>query len=221
MKELTNTSERQSSDPDSDSDVNGTGPKLQTRRTRRLRRYLFPPLILVGVLALTVIFISVTFCTFLGAYSGVSFDLSPVLAHASMPVHVRACVASSCVLLTVEQWGSGGIEVCWASPCPRWLEPRSAHDIRIRTRDEDGWAVVGALVVDVRDPALAPPWPATVRTVTVRLNMKDQTGNAIFDSSAVVLLRRFQPNGPFCSPTVYRGSVVATSDGHLVPQPSS
>jgi hypothetical protein len=78
---------------------------------------------------------------------------------------------------------------------------------------ERNWELQDSWAVQVIDPAL------TSTPITVSLSMKDQAGNSIFDSSAVVQPHKFQPNGPFCDPTVYTGGVIATGTGRLVPQP--
>jgi hypothetical protein len=151
-------------------------------------------------------------CTYIGADSGVQFDLTPVLAHAAMPVHVRACVRS-CVSFTVEKWGSGGLEVCYADSCPP-PKPYASDWIRIHaSRGEGNWQPSGPLgAVQVIEPTLA--W----LPVTVRVTMTDQAGNPIFDSSARVQPHMWQPNGPGCEPTVYSAGVVATRTGRLVPE---
>ena len=211
MKELTNTPERQARDlmdPDSGTAV----PPDPKRRTRR-RRYLFA-LIPAILLALTMSLSVTRFCTALGAYSGVSFDLNPVLAHASMPVHVRACIPSSCASFSVEHWGSGGYAFCDGPKCPPLPEPNGASIIAFMDPQEQRhWEFQGILGVQVKDPALTfwtPIW--------VRLHVSDQAGNPIFDSSALVRPHMFQPNGPGCDPTTYSARVVATPTGQLVPR---
>ena len=214
MTELTNTPERQARDlmdPDSGTADVPPDPK---RRTRRRRRYLFaliPAILLTLTMILSMTHIS---CTALGAYSGISFDLNPVLAHAPLPVHVRACIPSSCASFTVEHWGPGGFAVCDAPKCPQLPAPNGASVIELidaqRQRDWEMWG----MVVQVKDPALT-FW----RPITVRLRVSDQAGNSIFDSSALVKPHMFQPNGPGCDPTTYSEGVVATPSGHLVPQP--
>lgn len=177
----------------SDSDVKGTGPNPQRRRVRR--RFYIVPLAIVLMAVLGVSLGGFTYCTLLTASSGVSFQLKSLLAHASGPLETYVCVASSCASLTVERCG--------------------ANCISVRKRDGHLWVhVEGTWVLKVGNLAPTSPMP-----VTVRLKMNDQAGDPVFDSAAVVQLREWQPNGAFCPPTVYVGSVVATSDGRLVPQP--
>jgi hypothetical protein len=216
MTELTNTPERQPKDlmhPDSNrADVQ---PDPKRHRTRGRHRYLYalvPAILLTLTMILSMTHIS---CTALGADSGVTFDLNPVLAHASLPVHVRACIPSSCASFTVEHWGSEGFAVCDAAKCPPLPAPNGASAIEIidASRQRD-WEMVGILGVQVKDPALT-SW----RPIWVRLRVSDQAGNSIFDSSALVQPTMFQPNGPGCAPTVYSRGVVATPTGRLVPRP--
>jgi hypothetical protein len=212
MTELTNTPERQSRDPmDSDSDTGDIRPNPKRHRTRRRRWYLFA-VILAVILTLAVGLFSKHMCTAIGAYSGISFDLNPVLAHASSPVHVRACIPSSCASFTVEHWGSGGFAVCDAPKCPPLPAPNGASAIEFIQQRQRDWEMQGILVVQVKDPALA--WIPVV----VRLTVEDQEGNAIFDSSAWVRPDMYQPNGPNCDTTVYTEEVVATRTGRLVLQ---
>jgi hypothetical protein len=173
----------------SDSDVKQGGSNPKRRRLRRLW-YLVP---LALVMLLTIAAVSVHNCTLIGADSGVSFDLKPILAHASGPVHIYGCVAGSCGSVTFDRCGHTCVPI----------------------RPWDGrWDWYSASSLWLLNPGLTSSAP-----VAVRLNVKDQDGNSLFDSTAVVQLRRWQPNGAFCSPTVYQGSVVATLDGRLVPQP--
>jgi hypothetical protein len=211
MTERTNTPERQARDlmdPDSGTADVPPDPK---RRTQRRRWYLFA-LIPAILLALTTILSGTRSCTALGAYSGISFDLTPVLAHASLPVHVRACIPSSCASFTVEQWGSEGFAVCDGPKCPPLPAPNGAMIEFIDDQRQRDWWITGILVVQVNDPELT-FW----RPITVRLRVSDRAGNSMFDSSALVKPHMFQPNGPGCDPTTYSGRVVATPTGHLVP----
>jgi hypothetical protein len=214
MTELTNTPERQARDlMDPDSGTADVPPDTECR-TRGRRRYLcaLVPAILLALPMLS----GMHGCTALGAYSGITFDLTSVVAHASMPVHVRACIPNSCASFTCEQWGSGAMEVCSAPSCPPLsAEPWARDYIRIHARGgEHGWEAVDFLAVQVKDPALT-FW----RPIWVRLRVSDQAGNSIFDSSALVRPTMFQPNGPGCDPIVYAGGVVAKPTGRLVPQP--
>jgi hypothetical protein len=198
MTEVTNTSERQSSHPiDSDSDAGDIRRNPKRDRTRRRRWYLFGGVIF-GVLLLTfagVLLYARGVCTAVGADSGVSFDLSPVLAHTARPVNVRACVRNSCASITVDKPTSDDLSPfhgpgVWRDWFPRDLEG----------------------VVQVNDSLLA--W----LPVTVRLTVEDQAGNLIFDAIGRVRPHMWQPNGPGCEPTVYSAAVVATRSGRLVPQ---
>jgi len=215
MTELTNTPEHQPRDlMHTDSDTADVRPDPKRRRTQRRRWYLIAvvPAILLALPMLS----GMHGCTAVGADSGVTFDLTPVVAHASMPVHVRACIPNSCASFTVEQWGSGAMEVCSAPSCPPLsAEPWARHYVRIHARGaEHDWETVYILGVQVKDPALT-FW----RPIWARLRVNDQAGNSIFDSSALVQPHMFQPNGPGCAPTVYSAGVVATPTGRLVPQP--
>jgi hypothetical protein len=62
----------------------------------------------------------------------------------------------------------------------------------------------------------------TSGAVTVRLNVKDEAGNPVFDSRAVVQLETYQPSEGDCDPLedppYYVASVVATPAGELVQQ---
>ena len=155
MTELTDTPERQPHDP-VDSDSGDIPPTPKRHRTRRRRWYLFA-VILAVILTLVVTLSSKHMCTAIGSDSGISFDLNPVLAHASLPVHVRACIPSSCASFTVEPWGSEGFAVCDERKCPQLPAPNGASEIELfdaqRQRD---WEMQGILVVRVKDPALAP-----------------------------------------------------------------
>jgi hypothetical protein len=53
------------------------------------------------------------------------------------------------------------------------------------------------------------------RVATARLTLHTNEG-AVFDGTTPVTLRRHQPNGPGCAPTVYQAAVRATSTGTLV-----
>lgn len=174
----------------SDSNVKQGGSNPKRRRIRRL--WYLVPLALVMLLTIATFF-SMTFCTYATADSGVSFDLKPFLAHSSGPVHIYGCVAGSCASATFDRCGPTCVPI----------------------RPWDGkWDWYSASSLWLLNPGLTSSTP-----VTVRLNVKDQDGNSLFDSTAMVQLQRWQPNGAFCSPTVYQGSVVATLDGRLVPQP--
>ena len=214
MTDLTNGRARQSGDPmDSVSDVGEFPPNAKGRRTRRRRWYLFA-VIPAMVLTIGVLLYSRGLCTMIGASSGIHIDLSSVLADASTPVHVHACVQSSCVSFTVEQMGSGGGEVCFADSCPlgrTW--PEDSFQIHAPSAERNLWDPAGFPVVQVKDPSLS--W----LPITVRLNARDGAGNLIFDSSARVQPHMYQPNGPNCKPTVYGAAVVATRAGRLVPEP--
>ena len=215
MTEHMNTSERQSGDPmDSDSETGDIRPDPKRRRTRRRRWYLLavtPALILTlaacGVLRQGP-------CHMGGvtpADSGVTFalsrlDLSPVLAHAAMPVHVRACVrdrystlrfaepkpTSSCVSLTFDQRG-----------------PAFSVDGQGTDLDLDPWSPPDVLYI--KDPPVT--WEVPI---AVRLNVS-WANDSVFDSSAVVQPYKLEPNGPGCEPSMYTAQVVATRSGHLVP----
>jgi hypothetical protein len=113
MTELTNTPERQSSERmDSDPDAGDIRPD-RGRRSRRRRWYLLAviPVVLLTLVVIRIASLPMHGCTLVGIYpepdSGVSFRLAPVLANAAMPVHVRACVPSSCASITVRNWSVG------------------------------------------------------------------------------------------------------------------
>jgi hypothetical protein len=194
--EPTNTPELHFSDPmDSDSDAGNIQSNPKRRRTRIRRWYLFAAVILVMLfLALQGLLLYSSGCTQVAAYSGVSFDLTSVLAHAARPVHVRACVPSSCASITVKKRSSDGSIPIHGPGIGREWDP------------------LGSNVVRVNDSSLA--W----LPVTVRLTVEDQAGDPVFDSSARVQPHFYQPNGPGCEPTAYGAAVVATRNGRLVPQ---
>jgi hypothetical protein len=70
---------------------------------------------------------------------------------------------------------------------------------------EDRPAAVFVELVDVSQPKVV----AVTLTVT-------QSGS-VFDAATDVELRKFEPNGPRCGPTVYVGLVRATASGTLEP----
>ena len=192
--DLTETPERQSVDPvDSDSHAGDIPPNRKGHRNRRRRWYLLA-VIPAMLLTVGVILAAEGLCTKIGAYSGVKFDFTQVLADAARPVHVRACVPSSCAYITVKKRSSDG-----------------SIPIRGPGFGRD-WDAFSSGVVEVNDPSLA--W----LPVTVSLTVRDQAGVPIFDSSARVQPHMYQPNGPNCEPTVYGAKVVATRTGRLVPQ---
>jgi hypothetical protein len=124
--------------------------------------------------------------------SGVSFELSPVLAHAATPVDVRACVW--------ERYST------WRFAMPK--PPSSCASVTLYPRDSES-------DVFVNDPSV------TSEPIMVRLTMMDQAGNPIFDSSARVQPHIWAaPNGlTLCYPDAYDAAVVATPAGRLVSQP--
>jgi hypothetical protein len=207
MTDLTTTPEGQSGDPmDSDSDAGEIRPDPKRPRTRRRRWYL---LAVIPVMLLTLMVWAASGdrgCT-LGAIipepeTGVSFELTPFLADAAMPVHVRACVRerystwrvampkppSSCASFTV--YALPGREALW------------------RKYQVDPWDPRG---VFIEDPPLTWEQP-----IAVRLTMKDQAGNSIFDSSAVVQPYTISYE-PSCYGVIDVASVVATRPGRLAP----
>jgi hypothetical protein len=200
MTELPDTPVSQSRDPmDSHSGPDDSPPNPERRRTRRRRWYL---LAAIPVIALVLVTLAVSRvfsggnCIAVGIVpeprSGVTFDLAPFLAHAARPVHVRACVPSSCSSMTVKR-----------GPDP-FSGPGFSSD----------WRPEGTRVVHVFDPSL------TSAPVTVRVTMTDQGGTTIFDSSARVQpeysFEDFEI--PPCYPDAYEARVEAQSTGRLEPR---
>ena len=197
MTDLTTTPEGQSGYPmDSDSDAGDIRPDPKRPRTRRRRWYLLPVIPVIPVILLTLLVISIGSmhgCTLEGIIpepeSGVSFELAPFLADAAMPVHVRACVRERYSTLR------------FAMPKP----PSSCASFTVYALSWDPRGVF------IEDPPLTWEQP-----IAVRLTMKDQAGNSIFDSSAVV-----QPYTvsyePSCYGVIDVASVVATRPGRLAP----
>jgi hypothetical protein len=206
MTELTNTPQRQSSDPmHSDSATGDIRPDPKRRRTRRRRWYLLAA-IPVMLLTLMVILSSPRgSCTLIGiepGYSWVSFDLSsfdlsPVLAHAALPVQVRACVrerystswfalpepTSTCASFTVDQRGFA-ID---GRGSDHDLDPLGLPNVVLKDHDLDPWSLPEVLF---KEPSLSWEEP-----IAFRLNVS-QSGNSIIDSSAAVLSHKDEINGP-------------------------
>jgi hypothetical protein len=175
----------------SDSDVKQGGSKPKRRWIRRLWYVAPVALVMLLMVAATGIY----YCTALGPGSpDVTFRFMSLRDYAAPPLDVYACVESSCTLLTIEGW--------------------ERNSVSFRTRDGHSVTDVSRWGVTVREPMLTSSEP-----VIVGLNVTDQTGNQVFDSTAVVQVQKLQPNGPYCSPTVYVASVIAMRDGRLVPQP--
>jgi hypothetical protein len=172
----------------SDSDVKQGGPRPKRRRIRRLW-YIAPVALVMLLIADIGIF---GYCTAMGAPpTGVTFRFMPLRDYTAPPLDVYACVETSCTLLTIEGW--------------------ELHSVSYGTRDRHSVADVSRWGVTVRAPMLTSSEP-----VTVRLKVTAQTGDPVFDSTAIVEPRKVQPNGPFCPPTAYVATVIATSDGRLV-----
>lgn len=191
MTEFANTPERPSGGLVTDSATGDLRPHPKRPRRRRLYLLALIPVILMALAASRVV--SHGGCTLMGIdpepYSGVGFDLAPALAHPARPIHVRACVPSSCASIIVKKLIS---------------EPFTGPGVG------SDWVQEGPRYVVVKDPSL------TVEPITVRVTMTDQAGNPIFDSSAQVQPHRYAPNGPGCSPTWYEANVEATYAGRLV-----
>lgn len=86
----------------------------------------------------------------------------------------------------------------------------------------DVHACVDDECVDESGPSAASTWVFvrlrgvnSERVATARLTLRTNEG-AVFDATTPVTLRRHQPNGPGCAPTVYQSTVRATSTGTLV-----
>src|SRR5215207_1404501 len=99
MRDLTTTPEGQSGDPmDSDSDAGDIRPDPKRPRTRRRRWFLLAsiPVMLLTLMVCAAATLPGGGCTLEGIFpepeTGVSFELTPFLADAAMPVHVLACV---------------------------------------------------------------------------------------------------------------------------------
>lgn len=209
MTDLTTTTpEGQSGDPmDSDSETGDIRPNAKRRRSRRRRWAL---LAAIPVMLLTLMVCAAATlpdgCTLEGIVpepkNGVSFQVAPFLVDAAMPVHVRACVrerystlrlampkpSSSCASFTVYALPDG--EARWTKHEVDPFNPRG---------------------VFIEEPPLTWEQP-----IAVRLTMKDQAGNSIFDSSALV-----QPStvsyGHSCYGVIDVAWVVATQPERLAP----
>lgn len=70
--------------------------------------------------------------------------------------------------------------------------------------------------VQVADPTLS-----GAGTVPVSLQLTDRNQVAVFGASGSVTLRRSQPNGPGCPPTVWVARVVASGTDRLDPAPGA
>ena len=118
---------------DSHSDAADNRPHPKRHRSRRRRWYLVGGVFLVMLLlALQGVLLYSNGCTHIGAYSGVSFDLSKVLADAARPLHGRACVPSSCRSITVKKPGSRIVTV--NDPSLSWLPVT----VRLTMEDQAG-----------------------------------------------------------------------------------
>jgi hypothetical protein len=174
----------------SDSDVKQGGPKPKRRWIRRLWYVALVALVMLLMVAATAIYP----CTGGSISSEVTFRFMSLRDYAAPPLDVYACVESSCTLVTIEGW--------------------QRNSVSFRTQDGHSVIDVSRWGVTVREPMLTSSEP-----LIVGLNVTDQTGELVFDSTAIVEPRRLQPHGTFCPPTVYVATVVATSDGRLVQQP--
>jgi len=174
----------------SDSNVKQGGPKPKRRWIRRLWY--------VAAVALVMLLIAaggaIDICTGGSISSEVTFRFMSLRDYTAPPLDVYACVESSCTLVTIEGW--------------------ERNSVSFRTQDEHSVIDVSRWGVTVREPILTSSGP-----LIVGLNVTDQTGELVFDSTAIVEPRRLQPNGTFCPPTIYVATVVATSDASLVQQP--
>jgi len=174
----------------SDSDVKQGGPRPKRRRIRKLW-YVAPVALVMLLVAAGGAF---------GICSGGSISLEVTFRFMSLrdytapPLDVYACVESSCTLVEIEGW--------------------ERNSVRFRTQDGHSVIDVSRWGVTVREPILTSSEP-----VIVGLNVTDETGEPVFDSTAIVEPRKLQPNGAFCPPTAYVATVIATSDGRLDPQP--
>jgi hypothetical protein len=151
----------------------------------------------------------------------VRFDLAPFLgygygyfyrvirpgeAYLSMPVRVRACVR--------ERYSG----LRFAMPKP----PSSCASFTVYP-PLDGEAVWGHDEVDPWDPRgvfIEDPPLTWEQPIAVRLTMRDQAGNSVFDSSAVVQPERHVLNCDLycdCKPGQYQAHVVAMPNGSLIP----
>jgi hypothetical protein len=212
---------------DSDSNAGGIRPDGKRHRTRRRRWYLFA-VILATLLTLLMILSSPRgSCTLIGiepAHSWVRFDLSsldlsPVLAHAALPVQVRVCVrerystswfalpepTTTCASFTVDQRGFA-ID---GRGSDHDLDPLGLPNVVLKDHDLDPWSLPEVML---QEPSLSWEEP-----IAFRLNVS-QSGNSIFDSSASVQAYKEEINGPGCPPTIYSAEVAATRSGRLVPQ---
>ena len=67
--------------------------------------------------------------------------------------------------------------------------------------------------LQVVDPEITDATP-----VEVTLTILDREQREVFAGRTSVLPEKYQPNGPDCAPTVWRGGVVAKGDNQLVPR---
>jgi hypothetical protein len=166
MTELTNTPERQPLDlMHPDSNTADVQPDPKRHRTRGRHRYLFalvPAIFLTLTMILSMTHIS---CTALGADSGVSFDLNPVLAHASLPVHVRACTELvRCIL---------GVQV--KDPALTFWRPIW---VRLRVSDQAGNSIFDSSAL-IQPHMFQPNGPGCVPTVYSREVVATPTGRLV------------------------------------------
>ena len=127
-------------------------------------------------------------CTLIGAESAVFFEFAGRVPESVTTFQARACVADRCV----DGSGRRGEPVLLTVP----LHSASSEEV-----------VTARLTVRAGSaPTTAPP-PASAKPAAV-----------VFDASAEVMLKKRQPNGAGCKPTVYQASVKATEAGTLVAQ---
>jgi hypothetical protein len=158
---------------DSDSDGEDIRPNPDRYRTRRRRWYLFAGLILVVLLlALQGTLFYSNGCTLIGAYSGVSFELSQVLEDAARPVHGRACVRSSCRSITVKKLGSRIVTV--NDPALSWLPVT----VRLTMEDQAGNPIFDG-TARVQPHVWQPNGPGCEPTVYVAGVVATRTGRLV------------------------------------------
>ena len=219
MTELTNTPERQSHDPmDSGSDAGDIRPDPKRRRSRRGRWYLLAtiPVMFLTLMVCAAATFSRGSCHTVGILpepeNGVFFDVDPFLADEARTVHARACVRERYSGLRFAMPKSSGSCASFTVYPDSPLDPESPW-----SEEADPWSDGEVDPWEPRQVFIEEPPLTWEQPIAVRLTIRDQAGNSIFDSSAVV-----QPftvsYEPSCYGVIDVASVEATRSGDLVPQ---
>ncbi len=125
-------------------------------------------------------------CTLIGAGSEVAFDYAGGVPETVSTFQAHACVDDACV----DESGRRGEPILLIVPL-RSVSSEQVVTARLTIR-------AGAM------PTTTTPTATT------------EPGAVVFDASTDVTLKKYQPNGPGCSPTVYQATVRATEAGTLV-----